>query len=128
MHIVISRGSRANIIAATMKKRLFRKIFTVFEMSENMRIGQDQSCSTLTGVFSNWEIGTYQWHNCLTVFAFNQNIYAKYEMIPALASGNHLGTFCRRHFPSLLQTSMLQSNNGSLDIRKGDASIREQLS
>ena len=40
---VVPRGSRANITAASMKKSPLWRFFTVFELNENMRIGQDQS-------------------------------------------------------------------------------------
>ena len=37
------RGSRANITAAPIKKKPHWKSFTVFELSGNMRIGQEKS-------------------------------------------------------------------------------------
>ena len=42
IYIVIPRVSRAHIIAASMKKSHLWRLFTVFELSENMTIGQDQ--------------------------------------------------------------------------------------
>ena len=41
-YIVIPRGSRAHITVVSMKKSPLWKLFTVIELSENMRIGQDQ--------------------------------------------------------------------------------------
>ena len=41
--IHIHRGSRAYITAESMKKSLHWRFITVIELSENMRIGQDQS-------------------------------------------------------------------------------------
>ena len=43
IYIVIPRGHRAHITAALMKKSQLWRFFTVLELSENMRIGQDQS-------------------------------------------------------------------------------------
>ena len=42
VHIVIPRSSKARITAASMKKSPFWRIFTVFKISKNMTIGQDQ--------------------------------------------------------------------------------------
>ena len=43
MHIVIPRGSRAHFKAASMEKSPILRFFTVFELSEDMWIGQDKS-------------------------------------------------------------------------------------
>ena len=51
----------------------------------------------------------------------------KYYMIPALLSGNPLGTLWRRYFLTLLLTSMLLSNSGPLDSRKGTTNTNQQL-
>ena len=50
IYIGITKCSRANITAASMKKSPLWRIFTVFELSDNMRFVQDQSLQ----LFDRW--------------------------------------------------------------------------
>ena len=45
----------------------------------------------------------------------------------ALLSGNPLGTLWIRYYPTLMQTSMLQSNSESVDRRRSNANSKQQL-
>ena len=45
-----------------------------------------------------------------------------------LISGNLLGTSWRTYFPTLMQTSMLQRNSGSLDSRRSNTITIDQIS
>ena len=102
-----------------MKKSPLRRFFTVFKLSENMRIGQNQSKQ------SSSQIAKWRPTSSRTVRQYSHSIS---KMIPALLPGNNLGNIWRRYFPKLMKISMLQSNSGSLDSRKGNINTKEQVS
>ena len=104
-----------------MKKSPLWTIFNVFELSVDMRIGQDQALQLFDRCLLKLGNGD------LPIAELPDSIHIQPENPYEIQDDSGIGIReSLRHFMDkiLMQTSMLQSNSGFLDCRKGNANTK----
>ena len=108
---VIPGCSRAHITAVSMKKSPHRRFFTVFKLTENMRISHDQFLQHFDRLLLKLGNGDLPIAKLTESIHIPTEITKKYKMNLGLQSCNPLGSWWIRNFLTLMQTSMIQSNS-----------------
>ena len=133
MYIVIPRGSRAHITAASKKKSPLWRFSTVFDFV-GIRLDQFlQHFDRCLLKFGNGDLPISELHDSIHIPPEYLCEIQDYSGIGIRVSlryplGIPQGTLWRRYSPTSMRTSMLQDNSGYLDGRKGNTNTKEHVS